>query len=560
MQDLVEYYLPPFQQCARDSKVKSIMCSYNSVNGTPACASTYLMGTVLRDFWEWSDENQYVTSDCNAVLNFHEDHNYTKTAAESAAVAITAGTDTICEVGKNTDVVGAWNQTLLKEAVMDTALKRLYEGLIRAGYFDDGGSTPYRKLGWKDVNTPPAQALALRSATDGIVLKKNEGGLLPLSPAKKNASLALIGFWAAEGSGRRAMLGGYSGLPPYYHTPASAASKLGIQTFTATGPLNQSVSANDTWTAAALEAARKADVVVYFGGTDMSIESEDLDRDSIAWPGAQLALIEKICALGKPCVVVELGDQSDDTPLLKNANVSAIVWAGFPGQDGGTAVFDVLTGKSSPAGRLPTTVYPASYVDQVPLTDMDLRPNKKSGNPGRTYKWFDDPVLPYGFGLHYTSFDMSFKHDGVAAGKKEIAIDDLVKGCKLRYKDLCPFEPVEIAVHNTGKTTSDFVALLFVSGSHGPKPYPIKELVAYKRVRGIKPGETAEAKLAVKLGELARVDGNGHTVLYPGKYQLLLDVPTRRTVSFELTGEPKRLIEFPQPPKDLGEGNGHENL
>ncbi|KAH8159306.1 hypothetical protein CIB48_g8945 [Xylaria polymorpha] len=107
MQDLVEYYLPPFQQCARDSKVKSIMCSYNSVNGTPACGSTYLMETVLRDFWEWSDENQYITSDCNAILNFHKDHNYTKTAAESAAIALNAGTDTICEVGRNTNVLGA---------------------------------------------------------------------------------------------------------------------------------------------------------------------------------------------------------------------------------------------------------------------------------------------------------------------------------------------------------------------------------------------------------------------------------------------------------------------
>lgn len=108
MQDLVEYYLPPFQQCARDSKVKSIMCSYNSVNGTPACGSTYLMETVLRDFWEWSDENQYITSDCNAILNFHKDHNYTKTAAESAAIALNAGTDTICEVGRNTTFWGLY--------------------------------------------------------------------------------------------------------------------------------------------------------------------------------------------------------------------------------------------------------------------------------------------------------------------------------------------------------------------------------------------------------------------------------------------------------------------
>ncbi|KAI1739129.1 glycoside hydrolase family 3 protein [Xylaria scruposa] len=553
MQDLVEYYLPPFQQCARDSKVKSIMCSYNSVNGTPACGSTYLMETVLRDFWEWSDENQYITSDCNAVLNFHEDHNYTKTAAQSAAIALNAGTDTICEVWPNTDVAGAWNQTLLEESVMDRALRRLYEGLIRAGYFDAPEGTPYRSLGWKDVNTTAAQELALRSAVDGIVLKKNNG-ILPLQ--NHNASLALIGFWAGEAAGQRAMLGGYAGVPSYYHTPTNAAQKLGFKSVTATGPLNQSVSANDTWIVAALDAASKADIIVYFGGNDMSIESEDLDRDAIAWPGAQLSLIEKLCALGKPCIVVELGDQNDDTPLLTNNNVSAVVWAGFPGQDGGTAVFDILTGKSAPAGRLPSTVYPADYVNQVPLTDMTLRPS--TSNPGRTYKWYNNSVLPFGFGLHYTSFKATFKQGDVA--NKTYAINDIVESCELRYLDLCNFDPIAISVENTGNVTSDFVALAFLSGEYGPAPHPIKELAAYTRLKDIEVGKVLEAKLTIRLGELARVDGNGNTVLYPGKYQVILDVPAQDQITFELTGEPKTLIEFPQPPADLGQGNGHENL
>ncbi|RWA12565.1 hypothetical protein EKO27_g2530 [Xylaria grammica] len=553
MQDLVEYYLPPFQTCARDSKVKSIMCSYNSVNGTPACGSTYLMETVLRDFWEWNDENQYVTSDCNAILNFHEDHNYTKTAAQSAAIALNAGTDTICEVWPNTDTVGAWNQTLLEESVIDRALRRLYEGLIRAGYFDTPEETSYRSLGWKDVNTTVAQELALRSAVDGIVLKKNNG-LLPLQ--KNNASLALVGFWAGLATGSRAMLGGYAGVPSYYRTPTDAAQKLGFKTLTTTGPLNQSVSANDTWTTAALEAASKSDVIVYFGGNDMSIESEDLDRDTIAWPGAQLSLVNKLCALGKPCIVVELGDQNDDTPLLVNGNVSAVIWAGFPGQDGGTAVFDILTGKSSPAGRLPSTVYPASYVDQVPLTDMNLRPS--SASPGRTYKWYDEPVLPFGFGLHYTTFNATFQEGGVAS--KQYEIDDILKDCTLRYLDLCDFDPIAISVKNTGDVTSDFVALAFVSGEYGPAPHPIKELAAFTRLKSIAAGKTREANLNIKLAELARVDEFGNTVLYPGKYEILLDVPTQDQIVFELTGEPKVLIEFPQPPADLGEGNGHEEL
>lgn len=554
MQDLVEYYLPPFQQCARDSKVKSFMCSYNSVNGTPACASTYLMETVLRDFWEWTDENQYVTSDCNAVWNINADHNYTETAAQSAAVSLNAGTDTICEVSPNTDVIGAWDQTLLKRPVIDQALRRLYEGLIRAGYFDAAEGNPYRSLAWKDVNTTAAQELALRSAVDAIVLKKNNGAL-PLHDI--NASLALIGFWAGPTAPRNhVMLGGYAGMPSVYHTPLNAAQALGFKTAVSTGPINETASDEDTWTAAALETANESDIIVYFGGIDMSVESEGLDRDAIAWPDAQLSLIEKLCALGKPCIVVELGDQNDDTPLLSNGNVSAVIWAGFPGQDGGTAVFDILTGKSAPAGRLPTTVYPAGYVNQVPMTDMTLRPS--SSSPGRTYKWYNESVLPFGFGLHYTTFNASFSEGGIP--NKEYAIEDILAGCTLRYLDLCEFDPLNISVKNTGNVTSDFVALAFLSGEYGPTPYPIKQLAAYTRLKGIKVGEAVEAKLSIKLGELARIDENGNTVLYPGKYQVLLDVPTQDQIEFELTGNQKTLIEFPQPPQDLGEGNGHEEL
>ncbi|KAH9903821.1 glycoside hydrolase superfamily [Xylariomycetidae sp. FL2044] len=554
MQDLVEYYLPPFQQCARDSRVKSIMCSYNSVNGTPACASTYLMETVLRDFWDWRDENQYVTSDCNAIVNFHEDHNYTTTAAQSAAISYISGTDTVCEYNSITDVAGAWNQSLITEDVIDQALRRLYEGLIRAGYFDPADATPYRSLTWADVNTTEAQALAIRSAAEGIVLKKNDG-ILPLKDT--NTSVALIGFWADAWN--VAMLGGYAGTPPLYHSPAYAATNLGFKVITATGPVKQTASDDDDWTAAALEAASSSDIIIYFGGNDMTIEAEDLDRTSIAWPAAQLTLIEELCALSKPCIVVELGDQNDDTPLLENDGISAIVWAGFPGQSGGTAVFDILTGKTAPAGRLPTTVYPAAYVDQVPLTDMSLRPS--DANPGRTYKWYSDAVLPFGFGLHYTTFNR-FLHEPGPAGIA-VAIEDLVQACieggSVKYLDLCHFDTARLTVENTGNVTSDFVALVFVAGEHGPAPYPIKELVGYHRFKGLEPGVPVEIEMDFALGDLARVDEIGNTVLYPGTYSLLLDEPSaNNNITFELTGDPYTLIEFPQPPLDLGEGNGHE--
>lgn len=119
-----------------------------------------------------------------------------------------------------------------------------------------------------------------------------------------------------------------------------------------------------------------------------------------------MALIERLCGLGKSCVVIQVGDLLDDTPLLQNSNFSAILWAAYPGQDGGPAIFDVLTGLVPPAGRLPVTKYPARYVDQIPMTYMTLRP--RGNQPGRTY-WFDqNAVLPFGYGLHYSNFSTAF--------------------------------------------------------------------------------------------------------------------------------------------------------
>ena len=451
----------------------------------------------------------------------------------------------MCEVtGYNaTDVRGAHAQGLLPNHTVDLALSRLYEGLARAGYFDAPGSSPWARLGWADVNTPAAQALALRSAADGLVLKKNDAGLLPLAlPANRTTVVALVGHWAAA---TRHMLGGYSGTPPYFHHPAAAAAALNLTVRTAGGPVAQNLSrVNDTWTAPALEAAAAADVVVYCGGLDMSQEGEDRDRTSLAWPAAQLALVRSLAALGKPLVVAQLGGQLDDSPLLADNRIGAVVWAGYPGQDGGGALLDVLTGRTPPAGRLPVTQYPASYADALPLTSMALRPGP-GGRPGRTYRWYDgSAVLPFGHGLHYTTFAARVD---AAAANPSYAIADLARGCGAAHPDLCPFPAPGVTVRNTGGRASDFVLLAFLAGRYGPAPHPRKTLAAYRRLRGVKPGETAAARLEMTLGALARTDEAGNLVLYPGTYELLLDEPTQDRITFELTGEELVLDRFPQP-------------
>ena len=110
-----------------------------------------------------------------------------------------------------------------------------------------------------------------------------------------------------------------------------------------------------------------------------------MDRYTIDWSAAQQDLLERLAAMGKPTILLQMGDQLDDSLFLANQNISAILWGGYPGQDGGTALMNVLFGKTAPAGRLPVTQYPAAYVNEVLMMDMNLRPNASSGNPGRTY-------------------------------------------------------------------------------------------------------------------------------------------------------------------------------
>ncbi|KAF2183990.1 glycoside hydrolase family 3 protein [Zopfia rhizophila CBS 207.26] len=544
MQDLVEYYLPPFRECARDSNVGSIMCSYNSVNGTPACANSYLMQTVLRGHWNWTSHNQYVVSDCNAVHNIYADHKWVQNAAQAAGAAFNAGTDNVCEAGGwLTDVKGAYNQSLVSKAVIDKALERQYEGLVRAGYFDPAQNDPYRELGWRDVNTEEAHELARGSATDGIVLPKNDG-TLPIN-LTRNQSVAVIGFWANDSETR--MLGNYNGRPPVYRTPLWAAQQFGLKVNYADGPVNG--AGNYT---AAINAAKASDVIFYFGGIDTSIEAEDRDRTTITWPESQLMLLRDLSSLGKRIVVVQLGTSIDNTPLLNNRAINSVLWAGYPGQYGGPAAFDIITGRKAPAGRLPITQYPGNYTSQVPMTDMDLRPSAK--NPGRTYKWYDKAVQSFGFGLHYTNFSVSFGEPyGRASGKRNPPVfqqNKLLEECDAKYKDLCPFPEIPIKVKNTGGRTSDFVALAFMSTKQGPAPQPLKELVSYKRLRAIAPGEERETELRMKWGDFARVHGNGDTVLYDGAYCLSLDVPEKARFCFEVLGGNAVLDKWPQP------GNG----
>lgn len=536
LQDLSEYYLPSFQSCVRDAKVTSVMCSFNSVNGIPACANSYLLQNVLRDFWGFGDD-RWVVSDCDAVENIFNTHNFTKSLAEAAADALKAGTDIDCGTTYSTHLPEALTQSLITRADLEKALTRQYISLIRLGYFDPPESQPYRQLGWSDVNKPEAENLAYRAAVEGLVLIKNNG-LLPLPTTDR---LAIIGPYT---NATTAMQGNYFGAAPFVVTPLQGAIAAGFQVLSAHGTDVDGTSYSGF--EEATEIAKSVDVIVFVGGIDHTIEDEAKDRLNITWPGNQLDLIRQLAALGKPIVVVQFGGgQVDDSDLLASDAVHAVIWAGYPGQSGGAAIFDMIAGKVAPAGRLTTTQYPGEYVDQIAMTDMSLRPS--AINPGRTYKWYTGkPVVEFGHGLHFTTFQFSWKK----RPRTHYNIQQVIESVSGRAPlDLAILDTFQVSVQNTGQVVSDYVALLFLSGSAGPTPHPLKSLVAFSRAHDVEPGSSSTVDLKVTLGAVARADERGNLWLFGGSYRLVLDVGEGvLTHEFILTGADACILHWPQDP------------
>lgn len=538
-QDLADYYLAPFKTCIQEVHVGSVMCAYNSVLGIPSCASEYLLEEVLREHWNFNEDYHYVVGDCGSVGDIYDWHNFTESYPDAASVALNAGTDLDCG---NTYV--QLNESLAANTTtitrVDQALTRLYNALFTVGFFDGG---KYESIGWGDVATSEADSLAYESAVAGMVLLKNNKGFLPLDD-RRSRKVALIGPY---GNATEEMQGAYSGRARHIVSPLEAFD--GYDVWDVTYEEGTGIASNSTeGFEAAIAAAEDADLVIYLGGLDNTQERETNDRETLEWPGNQLDLIAQLANTGKPVVVAQFGGgQVDDTALLRNKNVRALIWAGYPSQSGGTALLDILTGKKSIAGRLPITQYPASYNNEVSIYDINLRPNDTY--PGRTYQWYTGKaVLPFGYGLHYTTFSQKWTQQL----RKSYNIQQLVKSARAASKtgtiipDTVTFATVQARVKNTGRRVSDYVGLLFLSSKNaGPTPRPIKRLVSYSRLHEISVRGSQALDLPLTLGSLARADENGDFVIYPGKYKLTLDDGIWFT--FELKGKAEVVETLPRP-------------
>ncbi|KAH1078967.1 hypothetical protein AAZX31_19G202200 [Glycine max] len=398
-QDIEDTFDVPFKMCVSEGKVASVMCSYNQVNGVPTCADPNLLKKTVRGLWQLDG---YIVSDCDSVGVFYDNQHYTPTPEEAAADAIKAGLDLDCGPFLAVHTQNAVRKGLLSEADVNGALVNTLTVQMRLGMFDGEPSAhPYGHLGPKDVCKPAHQELALEAARQGIVLLKNTGPVLPLS-SQLHRTVAVIG---PNSKATITMIGNYAGVACGYTNPLQGIGRY-ARTVHQLGCQNVACK-NDKLFGPAINAARQADATVLVMGLDQSIEAETVDRTGLLLPGRQQDLVSKVAAASKgPTILVLMsGGPVDITFAKNNPRIVGILWAGYPGQAGGAAIADILFGTANPGGKLPVTWYPEEYLTKLPMTNMAMRATKSAGYPGRTYRFYNGPVVyPFGHGLTYTHF------------------------------------------------------------------------------------------------------------------------------------------------------------
>lgn len=208
--DLYDTYLPAFEATVKEAKAYSVMAAYNRYMGKPCCASDLLLDEILRKDWGFKG---YVVSDCNAIRDIHDYHNYVDSKEEAAAVAVLAGTDLNC--GSRYEYLkGAVKAGLITEEEMDVSLKRIFKARFKLGMFDPPEMVPYARIPMTVVSSKKHRDLALKTAEKSIVLLKNENHTLPLK--KDINSIAVIGPNAND---LEVLLGNYNGFPSQFFTP-----------------------------------------------------------------------------------------------------------------------------------------------------------------------------------------------------------------------------------------------------------------------------------------------------------------------------------------------------
>jgi beta-glucosidase len=513
--DLHETYLAAFEACVREGGAVGVMAAYNRVNGEPCSASPTLLQRIFRETWGGG----CVVSDGGALHDLHTGHGVTADAAESAALALRTGCD--LNLGPTYRALPeAISRGLVAEEDLDRALRRLFAIRMRVGWFDPDERVPYSAIPASVVDCARHRELALEAARESIVLLRNDGGLLPLP--RDLSSVAVVGPNAAA---MDVLLGNYFGVSGRMVTFLEGI--VGRLAHGTRVVFERGCEVYGDFTAGierAAAGAGKTDAIIAVMGLSPAIEGEERspyasrhlgDRTGLGLPGVQGELLRALCATGKPVVLVLTGGGPVAADCAPEA-VPAILHVWYPGEEGGSALADVLFGDRSPSGRMPVTC-PRSADDLPPFEDYSME--------GRTYRYAAaEPLFPFGYGLSYTRFEYA----------------DLELG---RVSE--PGRPLELAVtvRNSGARQAGEVVQAYLSDLETSAPAPRRRLVGFDRVE-LGPGEARRIRFTVAPEEMALVRADGRRVVEPGGFRVTVGGHQGDARSERLTGTRALGAEF----------------
>lgn len=472
---LREVYLEPFRACFQEGGSRSVMSAYNSIDGVPVSCNDRLLNQILRDEWGFDG---YVVCDYGAVGLLKNGHFMAETHEDALAMSINNGLD-LELMNTHESLLQFVKEGKIKEEVIDESVRRILKIKFELGLFED----PFvnEKKAAEIVRCDEHKALAEEAARKCMTLLKNNG-ILPLDVDK----IDKIGIYGPGAN--QVCLGDYSGPFGGWRGEGAVNADQGIKkAFEGKADVVLNQTGQDV-----NPLAQSCDILLFFPAI---MEDEGSDRSSFKLPSQhvnqnredinnqiideqqklnlaidQERMIRDLIATGKPVVVVlQNGSVIDITDWVDGT--AAVLEAWYPGEQGGTAIADVLTGKYNPGGRLPF-----SWVKSIGQNPMyySVKPS------GRNYSYVENdgkPLYPFGYGLSYTTFEYGNFEMPEALDK-----DNALK--------------LSVTVTNTGKVAGDEVVQVYMHDEIASVGRPLKELVAFKRVT-LNPGESKKVEIEV---------------------------------------------------------------
>jgi len=508
MSTLYNVVLPPFK-AAVDAGARTVMNSFNLVNGIPATGNSWLQRDILKGRWKFDG---FVVSDWGSVGELVA-HGYAADLNHAAELAANAGSDMDMESSAYIDhLKAAVESGKVSMAAVDDAVRRILRIKFELGLFDD----PYKycdPIREKELlYHPDHQAAALDLAKKSIVLLKNEKQLLPLK--KDQQKIAVIGALAADknsplgswrlGSDDNTAVSVLDGLQKYSKNVKYAKGAdlvIGQATFVTETKINETDTGGF---AEALKLAKESEVVIMVLGEHGFQSGEGRSRTKLDLPGVQQALLEAVYKVN-PRIVLVLMNGRPLAITWADEHIPAILETWHLGTQSGNAIAQVLFGDYNPSGKLPMT-FPRS-VGQVPIYYNHFSSGRADPTPLVFWTHYSDesnnPLYPFGYGLSYTQFEYS-NLDMImtdAAGRQPVT--------------------VQVTVKNTGKVAGEEVAQLYIHDKVASVTRPVKELKGFQKL-SLQPGESKIVEFKLTDAELGYYTNDGAFVVEPGEFDIMV--------------------------------------